>query len=200
MAATVPYSTPAQAAYLLQNIFRGATPSGSTVVTDTVFVQLISWTDAMIDGNFAAVGYKVPYVALAGETWPVTQTVLLSYMSAVGAAAMAGGHILKPAPALQPGREGGNQNVYALMIDRFFEQVNEHGFHFRAQYHEGTKAEKWLGKRYGPRTDFWSDYWDPTKYELMQDFTNRIRKVFVDIQDTEVDWDYLYSMRATSAD
>ena len=86
------------------------------------------------------------------------------------------------------------------MIDDFLEEVTKTGFHFRADYYLRTKAEKWLATPYGPRTDFWSDYWDPTRYELMEGFTGIISELFDEIQALDIDWDYLYSMRSATAD
>lgn len=198
-APTTPYSTPAQAAYLMQNMFRGVVPSGTTPVTSTVLAQLITWVDSVIDSDFAAVGYILPFVAVSGETWPTHQTAFLGFMSATGAAAMASGHILKPAPAMSMGQQGGDQNVYAVMFNKFRTDIDKSGFHFRAQYYAGTKAEKWIATPYGPRMDFWpSDLYDPTQYELTRAYTNRMHELFSDVKDMDIDWDYMYALRDSS--
>ena len=143
MPPTTPYVTPTLAAMLMQNIFMGQVPQDDSAVTNTVMSQLITWTDGIINGMFKSVGYVVPFAAITGETWPTDQTVLLQIMSAVGCAAMASGHILLPAPRMIPGREGGQQNVYAAMFRTFQTDVKENGAGFRANYRLGTKAEKW---------------------------------------------------------
>ena len=199
MAPTLPYSTATQVAYLMQNLFRGVAPSPATPVTASILAQLITWTDGVIDSYFSAVGYAIPFADIVGETWPPHQTVLLNYMSAVGAAAMAGGYILKPAPAMIPGREGGEQNVYGVLFNRFATDINTHGYRFRALYYAGTKAEKWIATPYGPRGDYWpGDLYDPTQYELVRPYTNRMRELYGDVADMDFDWDYMYSLRTAS--
>lgn len=193
---TTPYSTPTQAAYLLQTMFRGVVPNAGTSVTDTVFDQLISWTDAVIDGDFRSVGYKIPFVVVTGETWHVSQTTLLSFISALGAAAMAGGHILNPAPAMMPIRSGGgDQHPYALAIDKTRLKIREDGFRLRANFYLGTKAEKWLSEPRGPWTDFMVDYYDPTRYQMVREYTEMMAGVFTDIGDLSINWDYLWTLK-----
>jgi hypothetical protein len=199
MPPTTPYSTSKQAAYLLKTMFRNTRPGPSTPVTDEEFTQMIQWCDSVIDMNFSSVGYIVPFATLSGETWPTHQTNWTAYLSAVSAAAMAGGYILAPAPAMMPSQVRGGQNIYASMINQFFVSIGKHGYHFRAQYYRGTKAEKWLTTPQGPRTDFMSDYLDPTRYELLSAYTDRIVELFGDVGDLDIEWDYLYSLRSVSA-
>ena len=149
----------------------------------------------MLEGDFSSVGYKIPFQTISGETWPTYQTNLLQFMSAIGSMAMATGHILSPAPALIAGRVSGDRNAYSVLIDGFRNQIRADGFRFRAQYWPGTKAEKNLATIYGPSTDFGADYWDPTRYELLRAYTNRIVEMFSDVQDYNINWDYVYGMR-----
>lgn len=195
-----PYSTPAQVAYLIRNRFYGGAPSSSTVPSDTVIEQLITWTDGVIEMEFHAAGYKLPWLEISGETWPTPQTQLLGFMSAVGSAAMAGGHILKPAPMMGPGQRGSQGNVYTNSIDKMLIKIGQSGYRFRAQYYEGTKAEKWLANVYGPRMDFWEDYWDPTRYWLLEQYTSELQEVFEEMAEIDTDWDYLYGARKSTAD
>jgi len=195
---TKPYSTPTQVSYLIQNRFYAGAPSASTVPSDTVVEQLISWTDGMIDMAFHGTGYKIPWIEISGETWPAAQTALLTYMSALGAAAMAGGHILKPAPMMGPGREGSAGNVYSIAVEKMLAQVREDGFRFRAQYYEGTKAEQWIANVYGPRVDFLEDYWDPTRYWLTRQYTEELEDIFDEMNELDVDWDYLFRLRSSN--
>lgn len=190
-----PYTTPALASILAKNLFRGQVPSASTPVTSTELVQLIAWVDSMINGDFRSVGYKVPFLTLSGETWPTDQTVLLQFMSSVGAQAMASGHILLPAPTMRPGRVGGEKNVYAVFIDSFRNSVRDGSSRFRAQYYMGTEAEKRLSEPHGPRTDFMEDYLDPTRYQLFRGYTDMMRDEFTDVQAEMIDWDYMYALR-----
>lgn len=195
---TKPYSTPVQVGYLIQNRFYAGAPSPSTIPTGTVVEQLISWVDGMIEMAFHGTGYKIPWIEVSGETWPTAQTALLTYMSAIGAAAMAGGHILKPAPMMGPGREGSTGNVYSIAVEKMLAQVREDGFRFRAQYYEGSKAEKWIAPVYGPRSDFLEDYWDPTRYWLSRRYTQEIADVFSEMVAMDLNWDYLFQMRSSN--
>ena len=195
MPPTTPYVTGDLASLLAKNLFRGQTPSFSTAVTDMEMDQLILWTDSMLNMDFFSVGYKVPFLTLSGETWPAHQTTFLQFMSAVGAMAMASGYILAPAPAMHTGRVSGERNVWAVLIEGWRQGIHENGFHFRAQHYIGSKAEQWLATPYGPDTDFIRDKWDPTRFELLRDWTDRITDVHSDIQGLDIDWDYLYSLR-----
>jgi len=194
-APTTPYCTPALASLLSKNMFRGRAPSSSSPVDPTELGQLITWTDSMLQGDFSTVGYKLPFVALSGETWPTWQTNLLQFMSAIGSMAMATGYILAPAPALVQGRNTGGQNAYAVLIESFREQIRDNGLRFRAQYWAGTKAEKNLATIYGPMTDFMKDRYDPTRYELFRAFTERIEGEYADVKAMNIDWDYMYGSR-----
>jgi len=196
---TSPFCTAAQISYLCQNLFRGQTPtSGTPVTVEVIEDYIIPWVDSMIEMQFQSVGYKVPFLTLAGEAWPTHQTTWLQFISATGGAAMAGGYILKPAPAMAPGRVGSPKGVYAQMIDELMREITKSGFHFRAQYYDRTKAEKWLATPYGPRTDFWQDLWDPTRYELVRGYTKIISELFDDMQEMDINWDYFYSIRTGS--
>lgn len=193
---TTPYSTPTQVSYLLQPMFRGAIPGAGTAVTDTVFDQLIPWVDSVIDGYFRSVGYKIPFAVITGETWHVSQTTLLSYMSAIGAAAMAGGHVLNPAPAMMPIRSGGgDQHPYAIAIDKSLAKILETGYHLRGDFYLGTDAEQWLSEPLGPWSDFMIDYYDPARYQLVRGYTNMMRDVFIEMKGFNIKWDYLWRLK-----
>jgi hypothetical protein len=193
-----PYATATQVAYLLQHRFRGATPGAGSTPPDTTIEQFIAWTDAVIEANFQTVGYKIPFVEMAGETWPTMQTNLLAFMSCLGTAAMVGGFIFMPA-LLGRGSPGAQGNVYADNFTKMLVQVQKNGYHFRADYYNATQAEQWIADAYGPRGDFQEDYWDPTRFWLLQQYTTEVQKVFDEITEMDIDWDYLYNLRTASA-
>lgn len=195
-APTTPYCTPQLASLLSLNMFKGRTPTALSPVDPATWTQLITWTDSMLEGDFHSIGYKIPFLELSGETWPTFQTTMLQYASAMGAMAMASGYILSPAPQLVAGRTQGERNAYAVLIENFRLEVRKHGFRFRAQYYNGTKAEKNLATVYGPQTDFMKDRWDPTRYELFRAYTDRMVEVFDDMADYQIAWDYVYLDRA----
>ena len=196
---TKPYSTVIQVSYLLQHRFFKQTASSSTVPSDTVLDQLITWADGLLEMEFHAVGYKMPWTELSGETWPAAQTTLLSYLSAIGAAGFATGS-LKPAPMMSPGQRGSQGSIYSDAFGQAINKIREHGFRFRADYYPGSKAEKWIAEPYGPRMDFLEDYWDPTRYWLLQKYTQEIQEVFGEMAEIDIDWDYLYSLRSATSD
>lgn len=196
---TKPYSTSDQVGYLVQSKFYGGAPSPTTVPSSTVIATLITWTDGVIEMEFQSRGYKLPWVEISGETWPVAQTTLLGFMSAIGAAAMAGGHILKPAPMMGPGQRGSQGNIYSIAFEQMRKQIETTGYRFRAQYYAGSKAEQWIAEPYGPRGDFMEDYWDPTDYWLLKQYTEELHTVFAEMNAMDIDWDFMFSLRATGA-
>ena len=161
-------------------------------------IQLIAWTDGILNGDFRSVGYQVPFVALTGETWPADHTVLLQIMSSVGATAFSTGYVLSPASAMGAGARFGSKNAWATLFDSFRQQIEKTGLMFRAQYYIGTKAEQWLAKAYGPRQDFLDEYYDPTRHELLRAYTGRIFGVHEDMAELDIDWDYAYRLSLSS--
>ena len=144
--------------------------------------------------------FSIPFLTISGETWPTWQTTLLQMMSAVGAGAIASGHIPLPAPRMSPGREGGSQNVYATMFNSFRTQIEKSGMGFRGQYYLGKPAEQWCNEPVGPRTDFYDGYYDPTRYMLLADFTDKFKGVFGDMAELDMDWDYIYELTLSTSD
>lgn len=197
---TSPYCTNAQVAYLLQNQFFNVAPSGVTIPTDTVIDSIILWTDSVIEATFRGIGYKIPFAVMVGESWPSSQTTFLGYLSAVGTAAQVSGYILTPVPSRGVGRGTGDESVFGRMFDRIKNDILNTGLGFRADYYLGTPAEKWLSEPYGPRIDFTENYEDPTRYELLKDYTDRILKEYDEVAAMNIDWDYLYALRASTAD
>ncbi len=199
-APATPYVTSELASILLQNMFRGQVPDANTPITESVYDQLITWSDSILGGWFAGVGYKIPFLEISGETWPTFQTTLLQIMSSVGSAALASGYVPLPAPRMVPGRDAGQQNVYAVMFNSFREQIETNGCGFRGQYYLGKRAEQWCNEPYGPRTDFYDGYYDKTRYQLLKDFTDEYMTVFSDMKALGMDWDYLAELTLSTSD
>lgn len=197
-----PYSSPAQVAYLLRSLYLGGPPTAITVPENVIVQNHIFWSDAVLEAAFRMVGYKIPFESLSSETWPASQTAMMSYASSVGAAAMVGGYILRPAPAIGPGRStpGASGNAYADMFERFRQDISSGGLGFRAAYQLGSKAEKFLSDPYGPRLDFLEDYFDPTAYQTMREYTDTVLSQNALVKSFGIDWDYLWELRSTDAD
>lgn len=200
MAPTSPYATSAQVSYLLNSLFIGSTPGITTIPTKTMVENHVTWTDTVIDAAFRSIGYKIPFVVVSGETWPTSQTNFLSYFSALGAAAMAGGWILRPAPAIGSGIGTGSGNIFADMFERVKRDIIDTGIGFRADYYLGTRAEKWLSEPYGPRVDFLEDYRDPTRFDMFSQYTDRILKEYAEVRSMNINWDFMFPARSASAD
>lgn len=190
-APTTPYVTGALASTMAKSMFRGQAPSAATVISDTEMDQLVLWTDAIINGDFADLGYKIPFVALSGETWPTWQTTYLQIYSTVGAMSVATGYMLLPAPARRPTDVGGVQNAWATVFTRMSERVQKRGLRFRGQYYRGTQAEQFIADPQAPRTDFQVEAYDPSRYELLELYTDRMVAFFSDIRAMNIDTDYV---------
>jgi len=197
-APTTPYSTADQVSYLMQALYFKGRPTESTVPSTNVLETLIDWTDGVIDATFRSVGYVIPFAEVTAGSWPISQTQWLSFMSAVGAAAFAGGYVLQPFPVHGMPRGSGEENAYARLFDTMRSEVFE-GIRFNAQYTLGTKAEKIMADPYGPRLDFLEDYIDPTRYLLIRDYSDMIMSEYEDMDATNLDLDYFYNLRATTA-
>jgi len=145
--------------------------------------------------QYGQAGYKIPFVVYTGETWPTTQTTFLTFLTCLGVAGYAGGFVLKPAPAVAPGSEGGSGNIFQDLFNRELRKIwdgrNTH-LRWRADFYAGTPAEKAVTQPSGPGTDFTEAKFDPTRYEGLWDVTERMRNVQLEIQDLELEWDYMF--------
>lgn len=195
-APATPYSSSEQVSYLMQTLFLGGTPTHGSVPPVSVIETLISWTDSVIEATFASVGYDVPFSAISGQSWPTGQTNFLSFMSAIGVAAMAGGYVLAPYPTRGMSR-GTEETGYARLFEKMRQDVQTTGLGFMASYRIGTRAEKWICEPYGPRLDFLEDLADPTRYSLLKGYTDMILDVYDETP--TADWDYTYFVRLASA-
>jgi hypothetical protein len=157
--------------------------------------QVITWVSSQIDMDFAAAGYKTPFVEITGETWLTAQTNFLALVTCLGTAAHLSGHFLKPAPAVAPGREGGSGNLFQDLFGRELRKIwdgRRTHLKWRADYYAGTPAEMAVKEPTGPVLDFMEGKFDPTRYEGFWDVTETMRQVQMEIKDLELEWDYLY--------
>lgn len=197
-APTAPYATSAQVALFLVNLLKGGTDfMASTTPTKVAVDSIIGWVSSQIDMQLAAAGYKVPLAVMSGETWPTSQTHYLTLINCLGTAAFVGGHALKPAPAVAPGKEGGTGNLFQDLFNAqlkiiYNRETGYTAFRFRADYYPGTAAEEVLVLPSGPTLDFMAGKFDPTSYQNLWDCTNMVRKVQLEVKDLDIPWDYLY--------
>jgi hypothetical protein len=199
MAATSPYTTAAAVKFLLQTpLAKQSIGVSTTPDTDTV-TQAINWISAEIDTRLAAAGFVVPLVEVSGETWPTHQTTYLGLIATLGAAAMAGGFALSPAPALAPGKQGAGGNrlytLYQAELDRIYNmQTGKTGLAFRANYYAGTPAQIAITEPRSPTTDFMEGYFDPLRQYDSFDIADRILAIQDSMKDLQLHWDYVYGL------
>lgn len=199
-APTSPYTTSAAVAVLLTTpLSKKSELDNSTTPGKTATDQIISWICSQIDLQFSMAGYVVPFVAISGETWPTSQTTYLQLISTLGAAAMAGGHSLRPAPALAPGRQGGSGNVFQDLYDKELLKIYDSRTglsmaRFRASYYPATPAEKSIGTPYGPTTDWMEGYYDPSRYLGNYEIADRCFDLQMQMSAMNIQWDYIYDL------
>lgn len=202
-APTSPFATSAQVGFFLPNLLVGATDfSASTKPTKNAVDSIIGWVSSQIEMQFGSAGYLVPLTVITGESWPTSQTNFLAMITCLGTAAYVGGHSLKPAPAVAPGREGGTGNLFQNLFNAELEKIwdgRSTRLRFRARYYAGTPAEEALAQPMGPGSDFMEGQFDPTRYGTVWEVTESMRAVQLAIRDLEIDWDYLYAYKSFNA-
>lgn len=202
---TAPYATTAQVAMFVPALIAGASDfSGSTMPPKTTVAQMASWISAQIDMQFRAAGYKVPFVVMTGETWLDSQTNYLALLTCLGTASFVSGHVLKPAPAVAPGREGAASNIFQRLFDQQLALIYNPGLRtslvgFRADFYAGTAAEYAMTQPSGPTSDFMEGMFDPTRYGTLAALTDLQQRVDNEIATLELEWDYLYTYQDYNA-
>jgi hypothetical protein len=148
---------------------------------------LINIVASRIDQAYASVGYYIPFeeISSSSDPWSSSQTVFLSYFNSIGVAAMLGGNVSTPrisGPADR--REGGGnwfQEEWRSLIGDIIgigeRRENILGL-LRARARAGSPASDMLSRKYPILSDALEGYRDPTKSDLMRDFTNRYREYF----------------------
>lgn len=197
---TSPYTTAAAVKFLLrvpltkQSIGASTTPDSDTVS------QVLTWIGGEIDVRLAAAGFVVPLAVISGEEWPTHQTNYLGMVASLGAAGMAGGFAMAPAPALAPNRQGGKTgnrlyDLYQAELDKIYnQQTGRTGLALRASYYAGTPAQVAVTEPKGPTTDFIEGKFDPTRVLSSFDVADRLLAIQASMKDLEPHWDYVYSL------
>jgi len=191
-----PYCTPRQVALLFPQIVKdredfadGITKPGRTLVE-----QYINWISAQIDRSFMGAGWKVPFLALSGESWLVSQTNYLQILAVTGVTGM----ISTPQVA-NPTRKGDKRGVFKQEYDKEILSIWEPmkrrtSIRFRAQYYNDTPAEAMLVTAAGPTSDYMEGKYDPTRHESLAEMTRKTQDMQKVFEYLDVPWDYLYSL------
>lgn len=199
-----PFATTKQIAYLLLNLFPGtginqSDPdfTSSTLPSLTTVSSIRTMRSAVLMMEFSNVGYKIPFEALSGESWPDHQTNFLAMLEALGVAGDLA-NSLKPSPA-RGSSAGPSGNIYTTAFQDWQKVIRESGGGLRAGYFIGTKAEQWMSVPRAPTTDYtarWpNNYADPAKFGLLLDNLKLLEDQFEDIAKRNLNWDYVYLLR-----
>lgn len=196
MAPTSPYTTATKVSYLHISLFKGVPPSPSSTPTEIQVNQAIAWAAAQLEMTYAQVGYVIPFVDFLGEAWPAHQTTYLDIVNGLGAAGFVGGHMLRPAPAIGPGKGQQFGNLYQELFDKELQAIIKgKGKRFRANYYAGTPAEQMLCDPEGPRLDFMDQVHDPARYVGIWGLVDLFGEFREDIADLDLDWDFMTDFR-----
>lgn len=195
-----PYTTINAVKFLLRVLLAKQSIGVDTTPDTSLVTQAISWISAEIDIRLQSAGFVVPLEAVSGETWPEHQTAYLGFVASLGAAAMAGGYALSPAPALaatQQGGQGRNRfyDLYQTELNRILHpQTRQTALAFRANYYSGTPAQVAITEPRAPTTDFLEGCFDPIRQLDSFDVADRILAIQDSMKDLNLKWDYVFSL------
>lgn len=161
---TKPYCTSSQVAMLLTNGY----PDGFNLKTRPTSTQIethLIWISNQVDMQFSQAGYIVPLQALDAG-WPDHQSYYLQMVTALGVAALAGGFSVKPAPALNPGRNNSTGNVFQDLYNTelkkiYDDRVRDTSIRFQAKTYAGSLAERSITEPIGPSLDYMTGDMNP---------------------------------------
>ncbi len=160
-------------------------PSTGTPPVRKDITALVAKVASRIDMAYASVGYYVPFEVYSAETWPTHQTAFLGYLNAIGVAALFAVPANSPQIAgMRTGsrRGSGFLEEWTTLIDaiKAIGRRDESGAQslMRAKCRAGTGANWMLGSPYPPLSDFLEGYRDPTRDDMLRDFTLRYKAFF----------------------
>lgn len=193
-----PYTNSTMVSYMLTTMLSGAPIGASTTPKKTNTDQFITWISAQVDMQFSSAGYKLPLAAISGEDWPAHQTNYLQLITTMGAAAMAGGYSLRPAPAVGS-RQGGTGNAYGDLfnaeLNRIFDpRTRTTTLNFRADYYAGSPAQIACTEPKGPTTDYLEGKFDPMRELDLFSVADRVLAIQQSMKDLNLSWDYMYGL------
>lgn len=176
MVPSKPFASSSQVALLLPNLMNTLTDfdDTNTTIKKSAVDQYLMWIATEIELQFSQAGYVVPFAEISGESWPEHQTYFLELLNALGAAALSGGHVLKPAPALTPGRGYSTGNIYQDMYNLELRKIWDGKYsqiRFRCKTYAGTPAEYSITEPIGPSLDYMVGKMNPEDFLLFEDYT-----------------------------
>lgn len=200
-----PFSTSAHVASLISskvNHRADFTDDDGTFPAKTNVDLMLTWTSSQIEMQFSMAGYKIPLVTISGETWPTHQTLYLQMLATLNGAAFAGGHMMRPAPAISPskGNSTGNifQDMYNVELAKIFTATPRGAgvsrTKFRADFYAGSLAEQNVKEPKGPTTDFMEEKFDPFRQLSNWQIADKILDVQQSMTELQLSWDYLFTL------
>lgn len=202
-----PYASSSQVALLIPQLMGSLVDFDdvSTTPRKTAVDQYLMWVATQIDLQFSQAGYIVPFQVLTDETWPEHQTYFLELLNALGAAALAGGHVLKPAPALSPGRGNSTGNIYQDMYNTELRKIwdgTRSMIRFRCKSYAGTPAEYSVTEPIGPSLDYMVGKLNPEDFLMFEEYTilkNNITTYITNTYDgiAPLDWTDFHGLVST---
>lgn len=202
--ATAPYCTTADVAFFT-TMTRGVKAQDFTPQShpsEDVVSAIITSIASRIDMAYMSVGYQIPFTAITGETWPTAQTSFLLYLNTLGVVAYMGGNVASP-PVTQPGRSRSTGSLFYDDWNNLIEQVSIIGEKnnrptqalLRAQTYSDTGAEWRLSVSQPATSDYLEGYYDPTKYDLLHAYTERMQTFYKEMGElAPTSPDYLWIM------
>lgn len=150
---------------------------------------LVDLIASQIGMYYASVGYIVPFDEYGSESWPDHQTSFLKFLNALGVASLFGSDAQEPGIA-DLGSRGNPKSWYQVQWDRFIQSIGamRNGVRgeslavLRADTRPGWPADKLLTDPRGILSDVVEGYPDPTRFDLLRQYTKRYRAYFVEKQ------------------
>jgi hypothetical protein len=209
---TKPYCSTAQVGLLVPNLLGDKTDFDTDTNPKVSAVeQYISWIGTQIELQFQMAGYVLPFQVMSGETWPQHQTEYLQLTNALGAAAMSGGHVHVPAPAISPGRGQNTGNLYQDLYNKELVKIYNSArgligekessqLRFRAAFYAGTPAERAVTEPSGPNLDYMAGKMNPEDFFSFENYTvlrHNIENYIFSNYHYQIDWTEFYDLFGT---
>lgn len=173
--ANKPYAVSAQVGLLIPNLLNNKLDfDENTTPRKSAVDQYLVWTANQIDLQFQQAGYVIPFIEDSDYPWSDEQNYYLELLNALGAAAYAGGMVLKPAPAISVGRGVSAGNTYQEMFNLELRKIwdgKTSQIRFKAKTYAGTPAEYSIREPIGPNLDYIAGKMNPEDFFSFQTYT-----------------------------
>jgi hypothetical protein len=126
--------------------------SASSKPNDSVVFFYLNMTASAVDMALNQAGYYLPLEPIEGETWPVSQSYFMDYLTGLGTVGLIG-NTLRPAPSMGPGSDNSPGNIFYQQYITWISRISSGNMGLRAKYRIGSPAERFL---MSPRGPLWS--------------------------------------------